>query len=233
MRRPSCGVQRDDDLGEREHRVAAEVRVGAVRRLALDHDLDRVARGVHAPGSSATDPTAARGGCARRRIARGRELGELPRASCSAPEGYASSLGWKIASSGAGSSLAEGVAPRARARRAPPCGRRARRRASLAPLGAEGAPVRSAIGSPSSSARTATAAPSPPPTRASRPVPATASPATGQLGGDGRGGLLLGVGELRVGVQAPGAARRAAGARARSSSREQLVERRRSVDVAV
>jgi hypothetical protein len=40
-------VHRGDDLGEREHRVAAAVRVGAVRRLALYRDREGVAGGVH------------------------------------------------------------------------------------------------------------------------------------------------------------------------------------------
>ena len=50
-------------------------------------------------------------------------------------------------------------APRGRARRAPPCARRGRRRASRRRVGAEGRARALAIGSPSSSARTATAAP--------------------------------------------------------------------------
>ncbi len=43
------GMQGEHRLAERQHRVAATVRVGAVRRLAPDLDLDRVARGVHRP----------------------------------------------------------------------------------------------------------------------------------------------------------------------------------------
>ena len=43
---PELRVQRHDELGDREDRVASAVRIGAVRGLALDDDLERVTRCV-------------------------------------------------------------------------------------------------------------------------------------------------------------------------------------------
>ena len=81
-------VQRDDDLRDREDRVAPVVRVGAVRRLALDDDLDRVARRVDGAGVERDRSPRQLRVDVRRETAAGRGARRArSRASCSAPDG--------------------------------------------------------------------------------------------------------------------------------------------------
>ncbi len=144
--------------------------------------------------------------------------------SSSAPDGYASSLGWKTAANGAGASSPSVCTARASATSAAMC-TSCPQACIVSPRALNGAPVRSRIGSPSSSARTATGR-SPAPMRAISPVPATRSASTGSAAAIDRRRLVLGVGELRLLVQPPAQRRRAL--RLALERREQSSQRRLS-----